>query len=93
MVWGSGVEEQNKSLALVRKRCALVRTGLAPMRETFSGLPFGGLALLRAARVGGSWLWHAHWEKVNRGVSKPGDFPLFSGKARIVSGVFRDCSS
>ena len=27
----------------------------------------------------------AFWEKLNRGVSKPGDFPLFSGKVQIVS--------
>ena len=26
-----------------------------------------------------------HWEKLNRGVSKPGCFPLFSGKVQIVS--------
>ena len=28
------------------------------------------------------------WEKLNRGVSKPGCFPLFSGKVRIVSRTF-----
>ena len=39
MVWGSGAEVQKKSLALVRKRFAPVRTGLAPVRETFSALP------------------------------------------------------
>ena len=27
----------------------------------------------------------AYWEKLNRGVSKPGCFPLFSGKVQIVS--------
>ena len=26
-----------------------------------------------------------YWEKLNRGVSKPGGFPLFSGKVQIVS--------
>ena len=39
MVWGSGSEVQKKSLALGRKRFAPVRTGLAPVRETFSALP------------------------------------------------------
>ena len=28
---------------------------------------------------------HKPWEKLNRGVSKPGGFPLFSGKVQIVS--------
>ena len=27
----------------------------------------------------------SNWEKLNRGVSKPGGFPLFSGKVQIVS--------
>ena len=39
MVWSSGAEVQKKSLALVRKRFTLVRTALAPVRETFSALP------------------------------------------------------
>ena len=29
--------------------------------------------------------WAPYWEKLNRGVSKPGCFPLFSGKVQIVS--------
>ena len=39
MVWASGAEVQMKSLALVRKRFAPVRTGLAPQRKTCSELP------------------------------------------------------
>ena len=30
----------------------------------------------------------SYWEKLNRGVSKPGGFPLFSGKVQIVSRTF-----
>ena len=30
-------------------------------------------------------IWYYLWEKLNRGVSKPGCFPLFSGKVQIVS--------
>ena len=35
-----------------------------------------------------------HWEKLNRGVSKPGCFPLtFRERSRLCRGPFRDCSS
>ena len=35
-----------------------------------------------------------NWEKLNRGFSKPGCFPLFSGKGPdCVVDPFRDCSS
>ena len=43
------------------------------------------------------WLWAAcqltckvflSWEKLNRGVSKPGGFPLFSGRSRLCRGLF-----
>ena len=30
-------------------------------------------------------VWSHNWEKLNRGVSKPGCFPLFSGKVQIAS--------
>ena len=33
------------------------------------------------------------WEKLNPGVSKPGDFPLFRERSRLCRGPFRDCSS
>ena len=39
VVCASGAEVQKMSLALVRKRFALVGTGLAPARETFSEHP------------------------------------------------------
>ena len=32
-----------------------------------------------------SYSWTPNWEKLNRGVSKPGCFPLFWGKVQIVS--------
>ena len=33
------------------------------------------------------------WEKLNRGVSKPGCFPLFWERSRLCRGPFWDCSS
>ena len=33
------------------------------------------------------------WEKLNRGGSKPGGFPLFRERSRLCRGPFRDCSS
>ena len=35
--------------------------------------------------LGGCCFCFRNWEKLNRGVSKPGGFPLFSGKVQIVS--------
>ena len=32
-------------------------------------------------------------EKLNRGVSKPGGFPLFRERSRLCRGPFWDCSS
>ena len=44
---------------------------------------------LLAKRFAMLWYWQSFlsffWEKLNRGVSKPGGFPLFSGKVQIVS--------
>ena len=36
---------------------------------------------------------HLFREKLNRGVSKPGGFPLFRERSRLCRGLFRDCSS
>ena len=36
-------------------------------------------------KVGRQWFGNLVWEKLNRGVSKPGGFPLISGKVQIVS--------
>ena len=41
--------------------------------------------LPRQVRWRASTISFFHWEKLNRGVSKPGCFPLFSGKVQIVS--------
>ena len=48
-----------------------------------SFLCFCGRPRLERSRLGTAE--HRYWEKLNRGVSKPGCFPLFSGKVQIVS--------
>ena len=76
MGWGSaiisGAEVQKKSLALVRKRFALVPTGLAPVRETFldfrTGSPKRSVALspTHFGAIWGIWLLSVPGEVANK---------------------------
>ena len=74
MFWFAGLKQKNSKDGYLHWSMMSV-WGPCVNRNSFG---LGPLKVIQCMKL-------KNWEKLNRGVSKPGGFPLFSGKVQIVS--------